>query len=1000
MIDDITLTNKSKSTSQCESCNTDKSKLKLSRRSQNSIYEKNAMFDSNLDDSINSSTWDDKNYYCLKRNRTTELLFLYLYVIKNEFFTNLKNDFMLMIKTQTSDYFIKRWRFDENDEIKSKRVDKFFKKHDVLWKSSASYAKQQNEVSERENYTVMNAIRVILKNSDLSAFLWSEILKTIVYLRNKFLCTRLRVQHVTLYEVYFDKRSKLSHLRLIDCDAWLTLFKKRSDQKKLSSREIKCKFLRYADTNQYRLWNFIFRRVITARDVHFDESYMLKYFNKIYNWTSLEYDDQSKNEIVDSNDQNTFTADIDNIDDERMTSQSNQNRKSNFANSAKNDEITSNSEDSISNDADDVNMSFDNVNSNSDKSSDIDFDDRILHSNSHSNFTIVERKSIRSRNSSTKSRLNEHLKNLSNWDKQISMIINKSYYENLVKASTLIYCRQITVVKNSDFAYDHDMNFENDFRELIELTQAYSVKVKAFIDEKSLTIKEALSDSYVKKHKAALNAEMIAHKKMKTYERVRLSSVSTETKILTSKVVFKIKRDLKDEILKFKTRWCVTSREFEQFYDVNFNETYVSIVKFMFYKAIFAITAKKNLNVEQMNIVIAFLNSILKKRIYIWSSEDFEKKDWIWILRRALYDLKQSSREWYQILSTFLKSQRFEHLKSNHFVFINKKLRLIVSIYVNDLLIIESREFKTIKKLKQILSKRFSMTDLNSCHHYLNMIVTRDREKKTLSLSQSTYIQKILTRFDMKDCKSISTSMKVETNLKVHENYKAIVQQVKKYQTIVDFLIYLWIQTRSNISFAVQKLTRYNLNSSEATMTAAKRVLRYLQDTKNLLITYEKNDDFDDYIDADHADDLSTRRSTDVYLFTLHESAIIWSSKLQTCVTLSSCEVEYMTQTQTSKKVIWIAQLLKKLNLSFDLSEQSVTIKADNQRTIALAENSKFHSRTKHIDVQWHFVREQMNKRAILFEYCSTNEMTADELTKSLDKIKFNRFVDQMSLRK
>ena len=134
------------------------------------------------------------------------------------------------------------------------------------------------------------------------------------------------------------------------------------------------------------------------------------------------------------------------------------------------------------------------------------------------------------------------------------MIVNKNYYENLVKASTLIYCRQITVVKNSDFAYDHDMNFENDFRELIELTQAYSVKVKAFIDEKSLTIKEALSDSYVKKHKAALNAEMIAHKKMKTYERVRLSSVSTETKILTSRVVFKIKRDLKDEILKFKTR--------------------------------------------------------------------------------------------------------------------------------------------------------------------------------------------------------------------------------------------------------------------------------------------------------------------------------------------------------------------------------------------------------------------------------------------------------------
>ena len=134
------------------------------------------------------------------------------------------------------------------------------------------------------------------------------------------------------------------------------------------------------------------------------------------------------------------------------------------------------------------------------------------------------------------------------------MIINKSYYENFVKASTLIYCRQITIVKKSDFVYDHDMNFENDFREFIELIQIYFVKVKTFIDEKSFTIKKALFDFYVKKHKTILDAKMIVHKKMKTYERVRLSNVFIETKILTFKIVFKIKRDLKDEILKFKTK--------------------------------------------------------------------------------------------------------------------------------------------------------------------------------------------------------------------------------------------------------------------------------------------------------------------------------------------------------------------------------------------------------------------------------------------------------------
>ena len=138
----------------------------------------------------------------------------------------------------------------------------------------------------------------------------------------------------------------------------------------------------------------------------------------------------------------------------------------------------------------DTNMNFINVNSNFDI--DIDFDDRILHSNFHSNFTIVERKSIRIRNFSTKSRLNEHWKNFNNWNKQISMIINKNYYENFVKTSTLIYCRQITIVKNSDFVYDHDMNFENDFREFIELIQIYFVKVKTFIDEKSFTIKKTV----------------------------------------------------------------------------------------------------------------------------------------------------------------------------------------------------------------------------------------------------------------------------------------------------------------------------------------------------------------------------------------------------------------------------------------------------------------------------------------------------------------------------
>ena len=192
---------------------------------------------------------------------------------------------------------------------------------------------------------------------------------------------------------------------------------------------------------------------------------------------------------------------------------------------------------------------------------------------------------------------------------------------------------------NSNCLYNHDFNSKNNFRDFLKLTQIFSIKIKISMNEKSLFIKKNFVEFYAKKHKIALNIEMIVHKKMRTYIRVRFSSLFINIKIFISRVVFKIKRDLQNEILKFKTRWYV--RDFEQSYDINFHETYVFVVKFMSYKVLFVIVAKKNLNAKQMNIIIVFLNFMLKKWIYIWSFENYEKANWIWLFRRVLYKLKQ-----------------------------------------------------------------------------------------------------------------------------------------------------------------------------------------------------------------------------------------------------------------------------------------------------------------------------------------------------------------------
>ena len=604
-------------------------------------------------------------------------------------------------------------------------------------------------------------------------------------------------------------------------------------------------------------------------------------------------------------------------------------------------------------------------------------------------------RSTRAKKLTQKSRLNEQWNNLDSWDKLTSSVINEDYYEKLIAVSQEFYCRQISIQKMTENdCYDHDFDSETDFTELIHLTKAYIAN--SALNEKSMTIKQALAESYKTQYKKTLDDEMKAHKKNKTYKRMRLFNLFSETKILISKVIFRVKRDLQSAIRKFKARWCV--KDFEQQFDVNFNETYASIVKTMSYKALFAFVAHENLNCEQMNVITTFLNSMLKEKIYIWPPKSFEKNDWVWLLLRALYDLKQSFRDWYQTVSEFLISQEFERLKSNHSIFINKTTRLVILVYVDDLLIIESKKSQEIAKLKKALDRRFEMTNLNLCSHYLGMTITRDRANRTLHLSQKAYIDKMLLRFGMKNCKKATTSMNVGIKLNNDDEYQTTVKEIKQFQAQIECLIYLFTQTRPDIAFAVQKLDRFNLNPTKTAENAVKQMLRYLQDTKDLDITYEEENDLIGYTDANWAEDTVTRKSTGAYLFTLYEDAFSWSSKLQTCVALSSCESEYMTQTQTSKKAIWISRLLKKLDLSYGLPAQPITVKANNQDAIALSADPKFHSRIKHIDVQWHFVREMVEKGKMRLEYCPTDEMAANGLTKPLNKIKFGRFIEQVEL--
>jgi hypothetical protein len=246
------------------------------------------------------------------------------------------------------------------------------------------------------------------------------------------------------------------------------------------------------------------------------------------------------------------------------------------------------------------------------------------------------------------------------------------------------------------------------------------------------------------------------------------------------------------------------------------------------------------------------------------------------------------------------------------------------------------------------------------------------------------------------------------------------------YQSAVGALMYAMLGTRPDIAFAVTKLSQFSQNPGPAHWKALKRVLRYLKGTLDYQLTYRgtskspRIDTFPTltgYCDADWGSDIDDRRSVTGYAFILAGAAISWQAKKQPTVALSSVEAEYMSATQATKESIWWRSFLRELGFQFSkatsvdtrfaqslnsrltqLSNEPTLIHSDSLGGISLTKNSTYHSRTKHIDIQHHFVREQVECNNVLFEFVPTDLMIADVLTKPLGRDKHESFMSSLGI--
>ncbi|KAH9723668.1 hypothetical protein KPL70_007189 [Citrus sinensis] len=504
------------------------------------------------------------------------------------------------------------------------------------------------------------------------------------------------------------------------------------------------------------------------------------------------------------------------------------------------------------------------------------------------------------------------------------------------------------------------------------------------------TFHEALESSNVALWMTAMQEEIEALHKNKTWELVPLPR---GRKAIGNKWVYKIKRDGNDQVERYRARLVV--KGYAQKEGIDFNEIFSPVVRLTTVRVVLAMCATFDLHLEQLDVKTAFLHGELEEEIYMLQPEGFAetgKENLVCKLNKSLYGLKQAPRCWYKRFDSFIMSLGYNRLSSDHCAYYKRFENndfILLLLYVDDMLVAGPNKDR-IQELKAQLAREFEMKDLGPANKILGMQIHRDRNNRKIWLSQKNYLKKILQRFNMQDYKSISTPLPVNFKLSSsmcpsNEAERNEMSRVP-YASAVGSLMFAMICTRPDIAQAVGAVSRYMANPGGEHWIAVKRILRYIRGTSDVALCYGGSEfTVRGYVDSDFAGDLDKRKSTTGYVFTLAGAAVSWVSKLQTVVALSTTEAEYMAVTQACKEAIWIQRLLEELGHV----QEKISVFCDSQSALHITRNPAFHSRTKHIGVQYHFVREVVEDGSVDLQKIHTKENLADVLTKPINTDKF-----------
>ncbi|CAI6004414.1 unnamed protein product [Closterium sp. NIES-64] len=451
----------------------------------------------------------------------------------------------------------------------------------------------------------------------------------------------------------------------------------------------------------------------------------------------------------------------------------------------------------------------------------------------------------------------------------------------------------------------------------------------------------------------------------------------------------------------FKARYV--ARGFSQREGVDFFQTFSPTPKMTTLRVLLHVAAQRDYELHSLDFSTAFLQGSLHEEIWLRRPPGFTGSfppGTQWSLRRPVYGLSQAPREWHDTLRTTIAALGFAPSTADPLLFLRTDTSLppfYVLVYVDDL-VFATADTVALAHVKSELQKRHTCTDLGELTSYLGLRITRDRARRTITLTQSHMVQPVLRRF------RFTYSLPQPTPLPTGHSLSALpsdesVEPSGPYPELVGCLMYLMTCTRPDLAYPLSILARYVApgRHRKEHMDAAKRVLCYLCSTSGigLVLGGRVPVVLTGHSDASWADDQATQRSSQGYSFSLGSGSVSWRSTRSSSVLSSSCEAEIYATAMAAQELRWLTYLLT------DLGEQPRSppvLYVDNKAAIALCEEHRLEHRTKHIAQRYFLARELQQRGQLRLRYVASEANTADVFTKALQPCDHQRFCTLLGL--